>query len=1609
MKHLYLYPWEPFCLLFLTALPVHAQTVVPAADGTATLVTQDGQRYIIDGGSLSGDGQNLFHSFQEFGLNSSQIADFLANPTLRNILGRVTGGSPSTINGLLRVSGGNANLFLMNPSGIVFGPNASLDVVGSFTATTATGIGFAGGWFNAAGPNDYTPFSGTPNQFAFDTASPGSLFNAGDLAVPAGETLMLLGGFVLNTGSLTAPGGNITIAAVPGESLVRMSQDGMLLNLEIGPLARQGAERRRQKVGNSTPHPTPLSLPALLTEANLGHASGITIDANGTVRLTGSGFPVPTDPGTTIVSGQLDVSSPHPTPHTPHPNSQIGGNITLLGNQIGLISAEIDASGPQGGGNVRIGGDVQGTGPLPRASQVIIDENSTITVDALESGDGGRTIAWADELTRFYGNISARGGPNGGDGGFVEVSGKELLLFTGTVDAAAPLGNPGTLLLDPKNVTISDATVPVATLFNPNLSTSGSDGFSFSIAAVGSDLLIGARNATAGGFSQAGQAFLFDASGALLQSFDNPNPTVDGRFGAAVAAAGNDLLISARGNPSGGVAAAGQAFLFNRNGTLLQSFDNPNPSNNGRFGRSVAIAGSDILIGADRNDFGGSNNVGQAFLFDRSGALLQTFDNPQPVNGGNFGRSVAIAGSNVLIGADGNDAGGVTEAGQAFLFNRNGALLQSFDNPNPVNNGRFGRSVAIADSGVLIGADRNTAGGVTQAGQAFLFDTSGALLQTFNNPNPVTEGNFGTVAFVDSDVLIGADSNTAGGMIGAGQAFLFDRDGTLLQTFAPPNPSVKNFGRSVGAANGNPLIGAAGGQTLLFPGEASFSNVPAQDFTLAASNLTTIANRGTDVQVQANNDITIDQAIAIENAAGDGGSLTLQAGRSIAINADISTDNGDLILRANEGTASGTVSRDRDPGAASITTAPGVILDAGTGSLMVTLAEGEGLANNARGDISLGTLIAGRVRIQNDGDSGGSVTTGDITTNGGSIDIFARQSITAGFLDSSSATGNGGDVTLDPIGDVQVTAINAQGGTGGTGGTVDVTAGQFFRATGSFTDHNGILASISSAGGQGGGAITLRHGGGGMIPFIVGDAAINGTAAAITSGDFIIESLSVLPFTTTVGNIEIISVNPVFDRINLDFGRDFSFPFEAFFPNSGNLNLLADLENHSTSLFDRYLEQDPTSLKTRDDAQSILRNIEQATGAKPALIYVFFTPQTAIAAAPTAETKSLTVADPAQNGPGVPRQFMAQKLSPSPEPTTSERNRPIQADDPLNLVLVTAKGEFVQRRVPGVTRRQVEWMAARFRRGITDPLALDRATYFAPAQQFYQWLVAPLEADLAAHEIDNLVFVLDSGLRSLPLAALHDGDGFLVERYSVGLMPSLSLTDTRYANINNVQVLAMGAAEFPDQDQKPLPGVTLELAAITDSLWPGRSVFNQNFTAETLHQIRRVQPFGILHLATHAEFLPGSPSTSYIQWWDERTSFNRLRQEVQFYDPPIELLVLSACKTAIGDPEAELGFAGMAVQSGVKTALGSLWYVSDEGTIGLMTNFYGQLKEAPIKAEALRRAQVAMLRGEVRLEGGQLVTPVGQFPLPSELAHLSDRKLNHPYYWSAFTMIGNPW
>jgi CHAT domain-containing protein len=147
---------------------------------------------------------------------------------------------------------------------------------------------------------------------------------------------------------------------------------------------------------------------------------------------------------------------------------------------------------------------------------------------------------------------------------------------------------------------------------------------------------------------------------------------------------------------------------------------------------------------------------------------------------------------------------------------------------------------------------------------------------------------------------------------------------------------------------------------------------------------------------------------------------------------------------------------------------------------------------------------------------------------------------------------------------------------------------------------------------------------------------------------------------------------------------------------------------------------------------------------------------------------------------------------------------------------------------------------------------------------------------------------------------------------------------------------------------------------------------------------------------------------SYIELWDTKLRMNQLNQ-LGWNNPSVELLVLSACRTALGDEEAELGFAGLAIQAGVKSAIASLWSVNDEGTLGLMTSLYQQLKQAPIKSEGLRQAQISMLKGQVNISSGKLVTSSQSISLPPELAKLSKKSLAHPYYWSAFTIIGSPW
>ena len=416
-----------------------ADPIVPSEGGAGSVVTTEGDHHTITGGIHSSDGSNLFHEFEQFNVPTNEIADFLATPELSNILTLINGGTVSSIDGLLQVTGGDANLFLINPAGVLIGENAVLNLEGGFTVTTADSIGFGETLLNLFDENNYADLVGHPDAFVFTAEYPGVIVNEGDLTLTAGQPLMLVGGTVINTGSLATENGTVTIAAVPGEQWVRISQEGNLLNLELATTDELSALNSDAVIPF-----TPLSLPDVLTGGGVDQASNIAVNPDGTVQLTGVDGAITVNPETTLVSGNLTTID------------ETGGAITVLGEQVGLAGAELDASGTNGGGTIRIGGDYQGQGIIPNATQTFVSADSHITADALSIGDGGQIITWADGDTVFYGSARARGGSTSGNGGFVEISGQENLLFAGTVNLTATNGDLGLLLLDPTNIFISN-------------------------------------------------------------------------------------------------------------------------------------------------------------------------------------------------------------------------------------------------------------------------------------------------------------------------------------------------------------------------------------------------------------------------------------------------------------------------------------------------------------------------------------------------------------------------------------------------------------------------------------------------------------------------------------------------------------------------------------------------------------------------------------------------------------------------------------------------------------------------------------------------------------------------------------------------------------------------------------------------------------------------------------------------------------------------------------------------------------------------------------------------------------------------------------------------
>ncbi|HBB33646.1 MAG TPA: hypothetical protein DDZ80_25000 [Cyanobacteria bacterium UBA8803] len=1660
----------------LTSTPLQAQPIIPAADGTGTVVTKHGNRFDINGGSLSSDRANLFHSFEEFGLSEGQIANFLSNPQIQNILGRVVGGDASIINGLIQVTGGNSNLFLMNPAGIVFGANARLNVTADFTATTATGIGFGDkNWFNGFGSNDYLNLVGTPNRFAFDLSPGGSIINAGNLRVGRGDNLTLLSGTVVSTGQVSASGGEITISAVPGQCLVRVSQTGSLLSLEI--------ELPRNQDGLLLPI-TPLDLAGLLTGQGGNVETGLRVNSDGNVQLVGSDFGV----------GNRDVVAKNVTAQTATLSAannlilvesrlQTRGDLNLLARNTVLVRDSVaNPFVAQAGGNLYIQGNrgidilalnhVSQT-PFVSGGNLSLVSNGIISGDAHFasggslamlnlSGEPGNFISLYDPIISANGDVvfgdytgvslkvEATGSIIGED---IRITGKDTGLAPNPNDPDVDIlrNSPALILRAGLNSLIYSDNVPTPT------SVGGTD---FELPGNPSSLPPGSikigdlnRSSTQDGN---GTIVILNATGNIETiGITTDNVGVEAGFikldaGGNISTGRLSSITASNDSRSGGEISLNAGGSITITGENIRSFS---PHN----GRDITFkAKKDISINCTMTAFcieafsggivglesqGNSGNISlisEEGNINASGAVINTANSA--FNAGNVTLS---ARKNITTGSI--VASGTLKGGDITIRSVNGSINTAAGTLNSSSTNGNGGAVTLTAQGDIFTDDISSNSTSGNGGNITLKSTRGSIDTDAGDLNSSSTNRNGGAIMLDAPNGITTNRLNSNGSLDGGNIHLNTNNGAIETTGGTISAAGgENGGDITLKARTNVTTGRVTTFLIGFNGNSGDISITSTegDIDTSAGALITAAGKGTggDITLNAMNGSITTNRISAVSQDNQGGEIKLTAGNNdtnnITVGGKIETNqnrisfdgsvllvgdvsvaiegNGDIIF---DSTINGNYKLTLNPDTGIVQLNDIIGRSTPLNSLEV---QGDIESDSDRvnittiNDILINNIISPKGTTLTS--TNGQIYTGNITSTGGITFTSNTGQITTGILDSSNRNGDGGDVTLNARGNIKVSYIDAQSFNNGTGGNVtinaDITSPSYFQATDSFTDKNGIDASISTAGSEDGGTIIIYHGGDGEIPFIVGNSQTNGTAGAITRGDEenrqtiepsrdyyfthkqdsdriqIISVLGALPIppapipvpepnppvipvenpieslATLVGDIldaqTIINQNPETG----DYSISWNFPHQPSISLNVNNPLpfnqpadpVAEIDQLFEDEYEEYFGENLTDENvTSQTIRETLKTIKNQTGKSAVVVY-------------------------------------ARSLS-----------------EGLELTLVRPEDILIRKIIPSANPTILEQIIADFVENLSNPSETDG--YKNSSKQLYKWLIAPIESHLKALNIDTLIFCMDGGLRHIPLAALYDGQQFLIEKYSLGSIPSFSLTNSRYQTLKNAQVLGMGASEF--QQLNPLPAVPLELNLITQQLWSGTSYLNQQFTLNNLQTESRRKPFEIIHLATHANFNNSNPSNSYIQLWDTQLTFDKLRQMGWYQPPQIELLTLSACTTALGNEQAELGFAGLAVQAGVKSALASLWKVNDEATLALMSGFYWQLNQpnVTIKAEALRQAQIAMLRGETYLERGQLqgIPNLGEIPLPDELVSQGNKKLSHPYYWSGFTMIGSPW
>lgn len=669
-----------FSLALLCAAPALALPGAPTvANGSATF-SQRGSTLTVT------NTPNAIINWGSFSIGRNELTKFIQQSSASAVLNRVTGQSPSQILGQLQ---SNGRVFLINPNGIVFDQGARIDTAGLIASTLNLGdADFLAGKLRLTGTGSEGKVE---NQGTINTTNGGFVYliapnveNNGVIHAPNGDVLLAAGqsveiadglnpalrvvltapeGSVINLGQILAESGRIGLHAglVSNSGTVSASSaiaEGGKIYLRAKTVDLQGSlEANGATSGGSIRVDGEVIFQTAALQAEGARGGDVSLTADRILQAgaisaqgrEGQGGQISVSAATALVqtaAGVIDVSGSSQggsidlqardgqafLSGTLLSKGSTGGEIRTLGQRVVLAAATLDASGTQQGGTVLVGGDFQGSNPAVQNAQTVsVNPSTRIDVSAKADGSGGKAIIWSEQETVFAGTVVATGGTQSGDGGFVEVSGKENLAFGGFVDASAAHGRSGTLLLDPKNIMI-DASAgggsAYISLADPNPAAGDAYG-SGSVTELGNgNLAVGSPGDDFGG-TDAGALFLFNRStGGLLSAL----------YGAT----------------SGDFQSAGITSLSNGNFVLMNPYwNNGAVVDAGAVTRGSTTTGISGVISAAISLVGSSTN-------DRVGSKVQVgSESGQTVSNG----VTALANGNYLVSSRNWDNGGITDAG----------------------------------------------------------------------------------------------------------------------------------------------------------------------------------------------------------------------------------------------------------------------------------------------------------------------------------------------------------------------------------------------------------------------------------------------------------------------------------------------------------------------------------------------------------------------------------------------------------------------------------------------------------------------------------------------------------------------------------------------------------------------------------------------------------------------------------------------------------------------------------------------------------------------------------------------------------------------------------